>query len=147
MHHLTIDSPLGPLTLHATEDSIVGLSIGVAQEHPEETTLLLRAKEQLGEYFAHTRHEFDLPLQLSGTPFQEAIWRTLGTIPYGSTLSYQDLGEKSREGQSPASGRRRGGEKPHPHHCSVPPRVSCGWSNYGVQRWRGNPHQRETPGT
>jgi methylated-DNA-[protein]-cysteine S-methyltransferase len=101
MHHLTIDSPLGPLTLHATEDSIVGLSIGVAQEHPEETTLLLRAKEQLGEYFAHTRHEFDLPLQLSGTPFQEAIWRTLGTIPYGSTLSYQDLGEKAGRGKAP----------------------------------------------
>jgi len=50
-------------------------------------------QKQLGEYFSGERREFSLPLRLSGTPFQEAVWRALLTIPYGTTRSY---GEQAR---------------------------------------------------
>jgi methylated-DNA-[protein]-cysteine S-methyltransferase len=43
---------------------------------------------QLGEYFAGTRHEFDLPLDPVGTPFQQEVWAVLRGIPYGETISY-----------------------------------------------------------
>ncbi|WP_440617484.1 methylated-DNA--[protein]-cysteine S-methyltransferase [Cysteiniphilum sp. 6C5] len=33
----------------------------------------------------------DLPLQLIGTPFQKNIWQMLQNIPFGGTVSYQDL--------------------------------------------------------
>ena len=101
MEHLTLESPLGPLTVSAEGDAIVGLAIGIRHADSESTPLLGRAKTQLDEYFLGTRTTFDLPLHLSGTAFQEAIWTTLQTVPYGRTLSYQVLGEKAGRGKAP----------------------------------------------
>jgi methylated-DNA-[protein]-cysteine S-methyltransferase len=50
--------------------------------------LLARAAEQLREYFAGERREFDLPLAPAGTEFQLACWSALAEIPYGDTRSY-----------------------------------------------------------
>lgn len=46
------------------------------------------ATEQLNEYFAGLRRTFDLALDLRGTPFQVAVWRSLSQIPFGGTISY-----------------------------------------------------------
>lgn len=48
---------------------------------------------QIEEYFAGTRLEFDVPLVLPGTPFQQQVWDILRTIPYGNTRSYQQQAE------------------------------------------------------
>lgn len=57
----------------------------------EETPLLKEAKRQLQEYFAGERRSFDLPLSISGTPFQMKDWQALQEIPYGETRSYGDI--------------------------------------------------------
>ena len=49
------------------------------------------AAEQLEAYFAGDRHEFDLVLAPTGTPFQLSVWRGLLEIPYGETRSYGQL--------------------------------------------------------
>ncbi len=49
---------------------------------------------QLKEYFAGTRKEFDVPLDLEGTDFQKRVWEELRKIPYGKTISYKSLSEK-----------------------------------------------------
>jgi methylated-DNA-[protein]-cysteine S-methyltransferase len=54
------------------------------------TPVLDETSRQLDEYFAGQRQQFDLTLDLRGTPFQLAVWRALTTIPYGSTASYSD---------------------------------------------------------
>ena len=46
---------------------------------------------QLDEYFGGQRTEFDLPLNLVGTPFQRTVWAALTTIVPGETLSYGAL--------------------------------------------------------
>jgi len=46
---------------------------------------------QLGEYFAGVRRDFDLPVRLSGTDFQQRVWRRLESVPYGTTASYADI--------------------------------------------------------
>jgi methylated-DNA-[protein]-cysteine S-methyltransferase len=46
------------------------------------------AISQLEEYFAGSRQNFDLPLDLRGTEFQIEAWRALADIPYGHTASY-----------------------------------------------------------
>ena len=43
---------------------------------------------QLDEYFAGSRRDFELPLDLQGTEFQVAAWNALADIPYGHTASY-----------------------------------------------------------
>lgn len=47
------------------------------------------AAEQLAEYFAGARREFDLPLNPRGTEFQRSVWEVLQRIPYGETRSYR----------------------------------------------------------
>lgn len=47
-------------------------------------------KEQLNEYFEGDRKEFDIPLHIPGSPFQQSVWKQLQTIPYGETRSYKE---------------------------------------------------------
>jgi len=61
---------------------------------PAETPVIERAKAQLTEYFAGKRKEFDLPLLMVGTPFQQGVWNALLEIPYGKTESYLQLSER-----------------------------------------------------
>ncbi|HWE61172.1 MAG TPA: methylated-DNA--[protein]-cysteine S-methyltransferase [Chloroflexota bacterium] len=45
-------------------------------------------KEQLSGYFAGCRQRFDVPLDLRGTPFQQAVWRAVADIPFGATRPF-----------------------------------------------------------
>jgi AraC family transcriptional regulator, regulatory protein of adaptative response / methylated-DNA-[protein]-cysteine methyltransferase len=45
-------------------------------------------RKQLEEYFEGSRREFSVPLVTPGTPFQQAVWKELMKIPYGTTRSY-----------------------------------------------------------
>ena len=54
-------------------------------EHPLHTLL----EAQMNEYFDGNRKEFDLPLQLAGSSFQQKVWNNLLEIPYGETRSYK----------------------------------------------------------
>jgi methylated-DNA-[protein]-cysteine S-methyltransferase len=93
---LTIDSPLGPVTLEAVDGVLSSLKIGVRSEDSSPLQpVLTRAAAQLQEYFAGVRTSFDLPLSAGGTDFQDDIWQTLLEIPYGTTLTYEQLGEAS----------------------------------------------------
>ena len=47
-------------------------------------------KKELNEYFEGSRENFEVPLQLLGTPFQISVWKILQAIPYGNTISYQE---------------------------------------------------------
>lgn len=57
----------------------------------EKDPLLLKAKQQINEYFSRLRTNFDLPLLIEGTPFQRSVWKQLMKIPYGKTVSYQEI--------------------------------------------------------
>lgn len=55
------------------------------------TKILKQAVKELNEYFAGKRTKFDVPLNPVGTEFQKAVWKELTRIPYGKTISYQEL--------------------------------------------------------
>ena len=61
---------------------------------------LAQAKSQLLEYFAGTRREFDLPLSVHGSAFQERVWNALQSIPYGETRSYQQVSQLIGSGKA-----------------------------------------------
>jgi O-6-methylguanine DNA methyltransferase len=47
--------------------------------------------KQLKEYFKRERREFNLPLDIIGTDFQKKVWNELLKIPYGETITYNQL--------------------------------------------------------
>lgn len=56
--------------------------------------VLTQAAEQLAQYFAGDRQEFTVPLDPSGTEFQQSVWTALAAIPYGTTCSYRELARR-----------------------------------------------------
>ena len=94
-----INSMLGTLRLEEEDDALCGVQLcpdGVPDLEPLprkvcETPLLQETEEQLNEYFAGARREFDLPLAAKGTPFQQAVWAQLHKIPYGEVRTYGQL--------------------------------------------------------
>lgn len=58
------------------------------------TDLLKKVKKQLQEYFTGNRKIFDLEIDFAGTTFQKKVWSELLKIPYGETVSYQDIANR-----------------------------------------------------
>lgn len=52
------------------------------------------AAKQLDEYFERRRTEFDVPMLMAGTAFQQSVWHELQHIPYGDTISYGTLADR-----------------------------------------------------
>lgn len=49
---------------------------------------------QLDEYFEGKRAEFSVPFLITGTEFQRIVRHELLNIPFGATVSYQDISRK-----------------------------------------------------
>lgn len=114
--HTAIDSPVGRLTLVATDGVLSGLYMDLQRHRPADETFgafvpdsrtspFGEAADQLAAYFAGERTEFDMPLTLHGTAFQQRVWTALREIPYGETISY---GELATEIGNPAASRAVG---------------------------------------
>ncbi len=97
-----MESPIGPLTLSGSGDVLSGLYMEshapaappVPAGAVRDDTAFAAARAQLAEYFAGERTGFDLPLRLTGTPFQVDVWEALRAIPYGETVSYGELARR-----------------------------------------------------
>ncbi len=96
--HTVIDSPVGPLTLVAVDGKLTGCYMDAQRHRPAGAVFgtpdagpFEAAAEQLSEYFAGERLDFDLPLVMNGTAFQQRVWAALREIPYGETESYGEL--------------------------------------------------------
>jgi methylated-DNA-[protein]-cysteine S-methyltransferase len=107
-----IDSPIGRIEIVGDGAAVVALSIerdGMLphDELPEAADPVLdRAVEQLEQYFAGQRHDFDVPVSLAGTEFQLAVWEQLVDLEWGEVISYGDLGRGTGR---PTAGRAVGG--------------------------------------
>ncbi len=106
VHTTQFDSPIGGLRVASTERGLGYLELPHASGRGLDGWLRrclpgARCEEgyaanrsavaQVLEYLEGKRTEFDLPLDLRGTPFQRAVWEALLAIPYGETRSYGDV--------------------------------------------------------
>jgi methylated-DNA-[protein]-cysteine S-methyltransferase len=96
---LRLPSPIGRLELTADDEGLLSLAIETDGHLPLDASdempspVLLRAAEQLTEYFAGTRTIFDVPVHLTrGTEFQRSVWARLAALKFGDVLSYGALG-------------------------------------------------------
>ncbi|WP_432485890.1 methylated-DNA--[protein]-cysteine S-methyltransferase [Kineococcus esterisolvens] len=99
----TLDSPVGPLLLAATERGVVRVAFGREDHDAVLAALAARlsprvlhaparleaAARELGEYFEGRREGFDLPLDLSlAAGFRRDVLGALRALPYGTTATY-----------------------------------------------------------
>lgn len=95
-----VESPVGRLSLTEQGGALVRIAwtdseTGDPRAQLGETPLLTRAAEQLAQYFAGARRDFDLPLAPRGTAFQRRVWAEMTRIPFGATASYGALARKT----------------------------------------------------
>ncbi len=97
-----VESPIGRLLLTSDAVAVTGLYMEISRKaqsthgwvEDAAAAPLSAAAQQLTEYFAGTRREFDLPMRLDGTAFQQRVWRELREIRYGETWSYGQLAKR-----------------------------------------------------
>lgn len=75
-----------------------------APDQAPRTALGRRAAAQLRAYFADPRRPLDLPLELTGTPFQKRVWAALRAIPAGETRRYGELADRLGSGPRAVGG-------------------------------------------
>lgn len=105
LRHTVLDTPVGALTVvggttpagfaltgvyfpdhvHGPADGTLGSRL------PADAPEFADARQQLGEYFAGDRTEFQLRLAPTGPAFRQRVWALLRAIPYGATRSYGAL--------------------------------------------------------
>ena len=106
---------LGPMLVAATERGICRLSFGEGEAELRRrfpAAAIARGGEALGELVARAVAAVErpaampeLPLDVRGTAFQEAVWRELRRIPAGETLSYAALAARAgKPGAARAAG-------------------------------------------
>ena len=97
-----VESPVGELLLCSDGQALTGLYFSPFERpdgEPDDTDpVLMQSREQLAEYFAGERQEFDLPLHPHGTDFQRRVWAALQEIPYAATTSYGDIARQLKLG-------------------------------------------------
>lgn len=107
-HVWTSVAPLPRWTIHlaASDEGLMRLDMSSPQltfleslpaadwKREDDHPVLKKAARQLAEYFDGRRREFDVPLDLRGTSFQQRVWQGLQQIPYGQTWSYAKLAKR-----------------------------------------------------
>lgn len=96
-------SPIGQVLMISDGQALTGVYLEDQKYHPivdkswirnDDIQVFLATKEQLAEYFAGKRTEFDLPYKFKGTEFQQEVWNQLNKIPFGETISYLELAQR-----------------------------------------------------
>ncbi|MCD8156926.1 MAG: methylated-DNA--[protein]-cysteine S-methyltransferase, partial [Clostridiales bacterium] len=100
----TCPSPLGNITLTATETALTGLWFadetyyGTVLAKKESAPcrnlpVFAQTREWLDIYFRGKNPGFTPPLRMEGTPFRQSVWEILKTIPYGQTTTYGEIAD------------------------------------------------------
>lgn len=100
-----LDTPLGEMTLAATDAGVCLLEFNEQSKRLEDAVAKLKkrlsthvvsgenphieqTKIELNEYFNGKRQVFNVGINPQGTVFQQSVWQVLCDIPYGETVSY-----------------------------------------------------------
>ena len=98
------DSPLGGITLASNGEVLTGLwfegqkhfgsTLGAPHEERSGLPVFDETRRWLDIFFSGREPDFTPPLSLSGTPFQQRVWKELLTIPYSQTVTYGELARR-----------------------------------------------------
>jgi len=90
-----LQSPQGLIEISASNKGVTAIGFVSQQDASAQGNAVTHeASRQLAAYFEGSLTQFDLPLDIKGTDFQQAVWSALCDIPYGETASYADIAKK-----------------------------------------------------
>lgn len=101
--YTTYESPLGTLTLYATESALVGLTFPTQSVTFSDTLVMVESNslpiltttvQWLDQYFSGQAPTVSILLAPQGTDFQQKVWSQLQHIPYGTSLTYGELSQR-----------------------------------------------------
>jgi methylated-DNA-[protein]-cysteine S-methyltransferase len=84
-------SPFGYITITAVAEKITSVELCKKANSVGSSRVLDDAARQLDLYLKGSLSKFNLPLKVSGTPFQIAVWKAIGKVPFGKTVSYGEI--------------------------------------------------------
>ena len=119
--YTVLDSPVGEVLAASDEHGrLTRVEVGTAPREGwrRDDAALADARDQLGAWLAGERRDFDLPLALGGTPWQQRVWAAVTAIPYGETRTY---GEVARAVGAPGAARAVGHANGRNPACIVVP--------------------------
>ncbi|PFG30941.1 methylated-DNA--[protein]-cysteine S-methyltransferase [Paramicrobacterium agarici] len=96
-----VSSPIGRLELTSEGHTVTSVTVEDDGALPHDdlprrsNDVLDEAAAQLCEYFDGARRDFSVPVSANGTAFQRAVWDGLSLVPYGSVISYAELGSNA----------------------------------------------------
>jgi methylated-DNA-[protein]-cysteine S-methyltransferase len=105
-NELVMETPVGKLRLVASDKGLTAIDVKATysklatKPDGRAQKILAETRKQLTQYFAGDRKKFDLPLDLTGTPFQLNAWKTLTRIPYGKTISNGEQAKAMRKAKA-----------------------------------------------
>ena len=110
LHRQLISTPLGPMLAIADAENLLLLeftsrvdvdaqveTLGKLDSRPifdGSNPILEQVQQELELYFSGSLSRFFTPVKIQGSTFQETVWNGLTQIPYGQTVSYQQLGKR-----------------------------------------------------
>lgn len=92
-----MQTPIGVIEITGNSEGLSAVlfidakTIIISEKIPEELNDVV---VQLSEYFEGKRRIFSLKLSPQGTDFQKRVWKQLEEIPFGKTMSYQQMATK-----------------------------------------------------
>lgn len=105
-----LDTPLGLMLAAANSDGVCQLEFadrrGLERSYaemrrrfnlpvvPGENSVLRQLRKELEEYFSNARREFSVAVAMTGSEFQQRVWRELRRIPFGKTASYETIARR-----------------------------------------------------
>lgn len=98
MFYHTFHTIIGPITVVEENEKLIQLTLEEKEIGEEkQTPILKKTEKEIIEYLEGTRKEFTIPLEIKGTKFQEEVWAALTKIPYGKTVTYQEIAQQTEK--------------------------------------------------
>lgn len=86
-----IKTPIGPITIRATDGKITSVEIGKRTNDAGDDLALHKAQLALEDYFSGRKTTVQVPIRVVGTDFQKAVWKQIAKLRFGQSMTYGEI--------------------------------------------------------
>ncbi len=92
----SLKTPVGLINIKTDREFLLSVSFveNAGTKSVLQPGILQETIKQLKEYFEGTRKEFTVKMNPRGTDFQKKVWEQLTFIPFGESVSYNEIAKK-----------------------------------------------------